>query len=254
MRNLSQKLHIVIASLTTQITLDSYRRLLYDNKIDKEICTQLIKSNKELDTTIRKSNEIIRELEPKIIFNQNNVDDKLKSIEDGLNNLKETATNISNNVKISNNDILEYDKDVIINNSNIITQINNKTSKIIDELLEILINSGSGSSNNNQFINNNIINDIYLYLSSLNIIQISIISHILVSVCLLYCIFNILLVFFGDKLIIYYNLENKYIKLAKFIQLRRQFQQYYILINCIFVIMVVLYLSYLDILLLYKIS
>lgn len=49
---------------------------------------------------------------------------------------------------------------------------------------------------------------------------------------------SIIFVFFGEYLIQRYNLENKYPKLAKFIQLRRKFQRYYLLLNIFYIISV----------------
>ena len=41
-------------------------------------------------------------------------------------------------------------------------------------------------------------------------------------------VFNIILVLYGDYLIKRFDLENKYPKLAKFIQLRRKLQNFYL--------------------------
>jgi hypothetical protein len=54
-------------------------------------------------------------------------------------------------------------------------------------------------------------------------------------------------VYYGDKLIIYFNLETKWPKLAKFIQLRRKFQDYYIRINALIIILILLFVIYINI-------
>lgn len=45
------------------------------------------------------------------------------------------------------------------------------------------------------------------------------------------CLVNILFIFYGDKLIIRYNIEKRYPKLAQLIKLRRKFQSYYLIYN-----------------------
>jgi len=50
-------------------------------------------------------------------------------------------------------------------------------------------------------------------------------------------LFSIIATIYGDKLIIYLNLEKKYPKIAKFIELRRKIKQSYIILNGILIIM-----------------
>jgi len=96
MKNLESILNWIIVILTTTITLalDSYRRLLNSDKINKELSKQLLDSNYQLNETVKKSNEIIISLENKIVNNQIVVEEKLKSIEDGITKLKDTTSNI----------------------------------------------------------------------------------------------------------------------------------------------------------------
>jgi hypothetical protein len=249
-QNLAKVLNRAVIGLTTFITADSYRRLLNSDKFDKELSKQLLDSNNQLNETIRKSNEIIRELNDKVINNQIAVDEKMKSIEDGLKIIKDTTSNINNSIVLDNNEIIQFDRDAIMNNNKVITQEISKTDKIINDLLDLL----KGNSSGNQFISNDFINNIYEYVSSLNFIQLGVITHLLVYICILYCLMDILIVYYSDKLITYYNIETKYPRLGKYIQLRRKFQHYFILINSIFVVLIILYLAYLDLLLLEKIS
>jgi len=52
--------------------------------------------------------------------------------------------------------------------------------------------------------------------------------------------FSIISVFYGDYLINILNLERKYTKLAKIIQIRRKFRQYYLLLNILGIIIMTL--------------
>jgi hypothetical protein len=61
-------------------------------------------------------------------------------------------------------------------------------------------------------------------------------------------------VYYADKLIIYFNLEVKYPKLAKWIQLRRKFQDYYLALNFIIIIIILLVVIYTNIFVLLHVS
>jgi hypothetical protein len=51
-------------------------------------------------------------------------------------------------------------------------------------------------------------------------------------------ILSIIGIFYGDKLLNYLNLEERYPKIAKYITLRRKFQQFYLLINILIILVV----------------
>jgi len=51
--NLGKVLNRVIVGLTTFITEDSYRRLLSNDNLDKELSKQLLDSNNQLNEIIR---------------------------------------------------------------------------------------------------------------------------------------------------------------------------------------------------------
>jgi len=71
----------------------------------------------------------------------------------------------------------------------------------------------------------------------LTLLETSILVHLLATISMFAALISILTIFYGDLLIVKYKLEAK---LAKFIQLRRQFQQYYLLGNIFFTILVMI--------------
>ena len=75
------------------------------------------------------------------------------------------------------------------------------------------------------------IKDLYKFLDSLNLIEEAAFIHILIFIYILLCIYTIIAVFFGNELIRYFNLEEKYPKLSTFFRLRATFQRYYLAIN-----------------------
>jgi len=68
-------------------------------------------------------------------------------------------------------------------------------------------------------------------LKDLNFEQVFAVTFFLLSNIILSNILSIVFILFGDHLIIKYNLEEKYPKLAKWIQLRRRLQRYYLMMS-----------------------
>jgi hypothetical protein len=56
-------------------------------------------------------------------------------------------------------------------------------------------------------------------------------SFLLLNQIILSSIISIIYIFYGDYLLKKFNIEQKYPKLAKVIELRRKFQNYYLLIS-----------------------
>ena len=67
------------------------------------------------------------------------------------------------------------------------------------------------------------------YLSSLSIEQNIALINLFGIFIIMVTLINILFIFYSNKVIDYFNLDKRYPKLAKFINLRRTFQNYYML-------------------------
>ena len=156
------------------------------------------------------------------------------------------------------NSILEDNNESIINER--IPEVI-KTSEEINEIYESVNNKLDLFLNKiNTFLNNSDNKSQYLdslqnFFDSLNYQQNLAIVHISGSLFILITLINIISIFYGEKLIIFFDLENKFPKIAKFIQLRRKFQHYYLLINIalIFIVLIIIifiniieFISYLD--------
>ena len=105
--------------------------------------------------------------------------------------------------------------------------ISNSKSKFIDNF-EVLI------KNYNEFISN-------LSTEQLcNLMSITCYSFILI------CIFQILIIYFGNYLIDYLGLESKYPKIAKFIRIRKMYQDFNILINILLIVLALIFIIYVN--------
>jgi hypothetical protein len=140
-----------------------------------------------------------------------------KELIDKLNNPNITQTERAQITESINNNINDE--------ANSLIKANNKLQEIIDELL----------SNNS---NTNYIDQSYDYLNQFNILidkcntffatlkveQFSPIINLLGLIVILSCVISIIIIIYSDYLIKYFNIESKYHRISKFIQLRRKFQ------------------------------
>jgi len=120
----------------------------------------------------------------------------------------------------------------------------------LSDVIDLISNSGSGSESNFLFVDyvTKFISSYQDYLSTLTLMQTGALVHIIVSIFIFFCLFTIIGIFYGDTLIRYLNLEAKYPKLAKFIQLRRKFQQYYFFLNMLFIFIALSSIIYVNVL------
>lgn len=112
---------------------------------------------------------------------------------------------------------------------NMYESVNNKFDSFINKINTLLNNGG----NKSQYLDS-----LQTFFDGLNYKQNLAIVHISGSMFILFSLFSIISIFYGEKLIILFNLENRFPKIAKFIQIRRKFQQYYFLMNIGLIIIV----------------
>ena len=91
--------------------------------------------------------------------------------------------------------------------------------------------------------------EFYKYLDNISILQESSLFHILLFIVLLLTVFNILSVLFGNEIIKYFNLEERFPRLGLFFRLRIKFQRYYLMWNVLILFFVCIVGIIIDILL-----
>jgi hypothetical protein len=91
-----------------------------------------------------------------------------------------------------------------------------------------------------------LIKDFNEYLASLSAMEICLIINITSCVFIFTCIISILFAISGNYLIDKFSLEQKLPKLSKIIQLRIKFQNYYVFINSVFIILALLSLIFVN--------
>jgi Skp family chaperone for outer membrane proteins len=121
---------------------------------------------------------------------------------------------------------------------NMYESVNNKFDLFINKINTLLNNSG----NKSQYLDS-----LQSFFDGLNFVQNLAIVHISGSIVIIFSLINIISVFYGDKLIILFDLENRFPKIAKFIQLRRKLQQYYLLMNISLICIILVIIIYINI-------
>lgn len=117
-----------------------------------------------------------------------------------------------------------------------------RSDKLINELSSFLDKNKTNFLENLEVVIKNYID----FLSNLNTEQLCNVMTITSSSLILICIFHILIIYFGNFLIDYFRLESKYPRIAKFIRLRKMFQDFNILVNIIVIVIVLMFIIYVN--------
>ena len=86
-----------------------------------------------------------------------------------------------------------------------------------------------------------------IYLASLNFEQLCILFKIFSSIFIVLCFIKIVLIYIGNYLIEYLDLKNRLPWLARFIRLRRIFQNYYLILNFSLIFITLIFMLYVNI-------
>ena len=100
----------------------------------------------------------------------------------------------------------------------------------VDKVHEAIKSIPSLNSNSNNKLNFDFnIDSYYNYLDTLTLSEELALIHILFAILYLLIAFEFVSIFFGNELINYFDLENKYPKLKTFFKLRATYQRYYLI-------------------------
>lgn len=120
----------------------------------------------------------------------------------------------------------------------------NDSKEFVERILEMFDNGGSNSSIYFAPWDSltNIYSEVYQVIDSLSQTQKGALIHISFSVVILFCLFTLIGVYYGEKFIQYFKLESKFPRLARYIDIRRKFQQFYFILNSLFIIFILLFI------------
>jgi len=184
-----------------------------------------------------------------IIFHCNNFKNKIDNPVNTTNKIQVINTQIlapkggNNNSKISE-DLKTQSYQDINNNLDLTKNGLEEGNKILDEIVNTFSNiKGSGSSSNYIFDIINLYSD---FLNTLTVVQKGALGHLLAAIFLLFCFTTIITIFYGETLIKYFEIEKRFPKIARFIEIRRKFQQYYFLLNTCLILSTLFFIIYVN--------
>lgn len=221
-----------LSGAATVVTLNEYLTKVTDSNKEQELKSVkdlFINSAKTLQNlesvNIKDQNKIV-ELESNILEVQGKVSE-LEKISAKLNKINPENRFSSTDSEYMVKEILKGTGDV-----------NKQLQSIIDKF------NGKTQYNNNYFFE--LLESYKEFISNLNFIELGALSHIVSSLFILFCIINIISIIYGDFIIKYLKIENRFPRIAKYIEMRRKFQYYYLFINLLLIIITLLALIYIN--------
>ena len=186
-----------------------------------------IDENIELNKTLRKSLESMNPDREMKLDNLNSIKESHETIQNNLEQITETNINNSENISKA---------------QEVLSQLNDNYNTIIDLIKK------SGGNDGNNFIDTNILESINNYINSLTTLETLAVLHICGSLIILFSMFSILSIFYGEFFIQKFSLETRYPKLAKFIKLRRKYQQFYLFTQFLSIFAILIVSTFVDLL------
>ncbi|SRR6266568_343405 len=203
--------------LKLQETKELLEKQVNELKID-ELKNEVTKTKVEYyRTSLEESqNKLTNELESiEQLVNKNN--DQKEILSSHLDNLNKENDNMQNMIS----DILKYFKD-------------NDNNKFI------------GDNNNIIEFFTNYIENFNKFLSTLSFEQLIAVAHLTSTICILINIFTIISILFGDQLINYFKLEERFPRLAFIFNLRKKFNNFSLILSFIMIISILIALIYVN--------
>jgi hypothetical protein len=238
-------------------SLDGYRRTVL-NDMNKEKLNNIREGMVDLKNRSKefeiKNKEYLDQLE----FSNLKISKVNGDIIENFKNMKHTSELLKTKLEHLNNEDLSSDvKETMTNEiskmieelgvkTNSQTELINKATNALDEYIKSTFSGGSSSKFFDDFwdkLNN--------FISNATAEQLGAVGHISMSFVVLLCLSSLVTVFYGDTLILKFKLEERFPRLAKFIQLRRKFQQYYFFWNVFIIVFILFFVIYINICVLY---
>jgi hypothetical protein len=175
----------------------------------------------------------------------NQVAGKIKELSFDLNNMKAIHNNYFSNFEKGTISVdPESSFGLYIKYKEQIDNTFNKANTKANEIADILNNTKEKFMDDNPIFN--LITDYKEYLATLSSFEICLIINITSCVFIFTCIITILFSIPGNYLINKFSLEQKLPKLSKIIQLRVKFQNYFVFINSVFIIIAIISLIFVN--------
>lgn len=231
----------LIPSIMSAVTLDSWLISRKQSYIDH---TEILRSKFDAEKT-----ELLKKMYENSIENNNlkvgyeasigRVIEGVKEINQEANKIQELLDKINDNsLTPIIKELAKQDLDRSIDNLKL---AQSKVTEVVTETSNQLSSEVSNIVESNIF---SFFNDFYInykdFLTTLTIEQHACLFNFFGYLIIFFAINSVIIIYYGDLLIKYFNLEMKYPKLTRLIQLRRKILTYHLLINFIFIYIVII--------------
>lgn len=211
-------------------------KLLERKETIAEAATQAIRDEKleNIDQNVQLLKTTLEEALIKAESSKENITIPLEVGEEMKAKVEELITTI-NNLKEVNESSKNVGEQISLRASSLEIEVEGIN---ITDSLKNLIDTWFKGGNNNNFLPNINLKGYYNFLDSLTLFQEASFLNILVYIIILCCIISITSIFFGNEIIRYLDLENKYPKLSIFFKLRSKYQRYYLMWNIFYMFLI----------------
>ena len=171
--------------------------------------------------------------------------------------INESLNELNRNKEILENSHL-YNPDDVTNAHSYINHYNETIKKIeknfledskktLEEISQIFSDKGNKFMNDGNHFIKEFLEKWNDFLNTLNIDQLCSLSNLLLGIMILIFLLNIIFIYYGDIFIKYISLEKKYPRLAKIINLRRKFLNFYMSLYFLLIIISLILLFWVNI-------
>ncbi len=242
----------------TGIAIDSYRRTLQNDAVIRDFYL----AKESFDERLAKVDQIKEGLvytKDKYTFINTKLNAGTDRISEWIMAIKKSEEDIKllaeKNIDGNNNTLIEtktresweiISKKIIPELTDLKDSLSTSQVDLVESKIETVVKTIFDSTDSNHFTDE-FLAKFQSLLDTLSSQQLGALVHILFSLIICSCVVNTAIAYYGDMLIIYFKLESKYPRLAKWIKYRRTFQHYSIALNLIIIWGIAAYIVYLNI-------
>lgn len=206
------------------------------NTFNNLITNQALKNNLEVEKI--KNSQLIERVNNLISENESN--SKIEDI------IRKSFENNENKIDILNNKVNQLietnslDENKIIEINNKVKDINNDLADVINKIDDTLRSS---------IIDFEFFKSIISNINNLNFFQTLAFTHLCAIIFIFLSLNSLIALYFGEYLINKINIENKYPRIYKYIQIRRKFQVYFLIKDLTIIYITLIILTFINVIL-----
>lgn len=242
MTKMNQNFKSIVATLTTFVALDGYRRTVQSDHAVKvaldahKNAEQILEAAEKLSHSTTLKEEAVTKLTTEVTGSIARIQTEATKATEYVNKLVDLGVtdNVTTAPEVVN---LRNSIDICL------TTVSSEVQKILSASNEVSKGISTSDTGKNSLVKDYFYN-LQTYLDSLTTQQMGAVAHIIFAVTIIFCTINISSAYYGDTLITYLKIEDKLPRLARWIRYRRTFQHYYIAFNIFLILIISFYVIF----------